>query len=351
MMTRITRKKIITLALVGGLLTASYLILKYVVPLVWPFILAYGIAVLVHPIVRFLVEKLHFHKNAATILTMGFTLIGIGTAIFFLANGIIAQSIKLIEKWPQYEEMFMKSMKNICRSIEGFFNMSEGTIYYTVYDGATNAMESWQRNVMPTIMNNSIKTIMTMVNIVIFMVLTIMAIFHLTRDMDKYRRVGESNIFYKEIRYVRGLIGRIIKAYVRSQFIIISVVAFVCSVGLLIIGNDYYILFGIIIGILDALPLIGVGVVMIPWSIIYFFMGSYYKAAILFVVFVMCYFIRELLEPRLMGKQIGITPIASLVSIYVGYGLFGFLGMIVGPLVYVLIREIVDKYVNSDNYR
>ena len=351
MMTRITKKKITTLALIAGLFAASYLTLKYVVPLVWPFILAYGIAVLVYPVVKFLVEKLHFHKNAATILTMCFTLIGIGVGLFFLANGVIVQSIKLIEKWPEYEEILMDSTKSICHNIEQFFNMSKGTIYDTVSDGVTNGMKSWQKSVMPTIMNNSIKTIMTLVNIVIFLVLTIMAIFYLLRDMEKYKRVSENNIFYREIRYVKGLISRIIRAYVRSQFIIISVVAFVCAVGLLIIGNDYYILFGIIIGILDALPLIGVGVVMIPWSIIYFFMGSYYKAVILLVVFVLCYFVREFLEPRLMGKQMGITPIASLISIYVGYGLFGFLGMIVGPLVYVLIREIVGKYTDSTDYK
>ena len=242
----------------------------------------------------------------------------------------------------------MNSAENICGKFEEFFNISRGTIYDTVYDGAANVMENWQRSVMPTLMSNSVKTIMTMVSVLIFIVITLMAIFYMMRDMDKYKRVSESNIFFKEIRYVKGLVARIVKAYVRSQFIIISVVAFVCSMGLLIIGNDYYILFGILIGLLDALPLIGVGVVMVPWSIIYFFMGNYYKATVLVVVFVLCYFVREFLEPKLMGKQIGITPIASLISIYVGYGLFGFVGMIVGPLVYVLIREIVDKYVNAD---
>ena len=87
MMTRITKKKITTLALIGGLFVASYLTLKYVVPLIWPFILAYAIALLVHPIVKFLVEKLHFHKNAATILTMCFTMLGIGAILFFVVNG------------------------------------------------------------------------------------------------------------------------------------------------------------------------------------------------------------------------------------------------------------------------
>ena len=350
-MTRITKKKIFTLGIIAGLFVASYLTIEYVVPLIWPFILAYGIAWLVHPIVKFLVEKLHFHRNAATILTLCFTLLGIGVILFFLANGIIIQAMKLIDKWPIYEKMFMDSTKEMCGSIERFFNMTDGVIYDRVYDGVTNAMVSWENRVMPIIMNNSVKTIMTLVNVVIVFVLTVMAIFYMTRDIDKYKRVSESNIFVKEIRYIKGLVSRIVKAYVRAQFIIITVVALVCSLGLLAIGNEYYILFGILIGILDALPLIGVGAVMVPWSLVYFFMGSYYKGGVLLVVFVLCYFIREFLESRLMGKQIGISPIASLVSIYVGYGLFGIFGMIAGPLVYVFIREIVAKYADSTDYR
>ena len=346
-MTRLTKKKITTLALIGTLLLASYVTLEYVFPLVWPFVLAYGIALLVHPVVKFLVDKLHFHKNAATILTLCFTLIGIGTILFFIVNGIVIQTIKLINNWPAYEEMLLGYAEDMCQMMESFFKMDEGTIYETVTDGATSAVENWQKNVLPTIMNNSIKTLMIMVDVVIIIVLTIMAVFYMLRDMDKYKRVNENNIFCKEIRYMKGLVSRIVKAYFRSQFIIMSVVAVVCALGLLVIGNDYYIIIGLLVGILDALPLIGVGVVMIPWSIIYIFIGNYYKAAILFVVFILCYFIREYLEPRLMGKHMGITPVASLISIYVGYKLFGFIGMIAGPLIYVLIREIVGKYSGS----
>lgn len=343
-MTRTTKKKLITLALIGGLLLASYITIKYIFVLIWPFVLAYGIALLVHPVVNFLVVKLHFHKNAATILTLFITMLGIGVALFYLISGLMEQTISFIEKWPVYEEKLLNCMRNTCHIIERMFKMDRGTLYDGVYDGATSAMVNWQRNVMPTIVNNSVKTLMTVFDIFIVVILTIMAVFYLTRDMDKYKKVNPENTFYKEIRYIRDLLSRIIKAYIRSQFVIMSVVAFICSVGLFFIGNDYYILVGIILGILDALPLIGIGIVLIPWSILYIFMGSYYKAGILFVIFLLCYFVREYLEPRLMGKHIGITPIASLVSMYIGYGLFGFLGMIAGPLVYVLIREVVGKY-------
>lgn len=344
MMTRITKKKLITVGLIVGLLVASYITIKYIFALIWPFVLAYGIALLVSPIVNFLVTKFHFHKNAATILTLLFSLIGIGTALYYIISGLVEQTVRLIENWSIYEDRFLRYTKNTCTVIERILKMDRGVLYNGVCEETVSAMKSWQKNVMPAIMNNSVKTLMTIVNIIIVFVLTLMTVFYFTKDMDKYKKVDTNNIFYKEIRYMRGLISRIVKAYIRSQFIIMSVVAIICSLGLAIIGNNYYILLGIVLGILDALPLLGVGVVMIPWSVIYIFIGEYYKAAVLFIIFILCYFAREYLEPKLMGKHMGITPIASLVSIYVGYGLFGFIGMIAGPLVYVFIREIVGKY-------
>ena len=86
---------------------------------------------------------------------------------------------------------------------------------------------------------------------------------------------------------------------------------------------------------------------MVPWSIVYIFTGHYLNAAIMLTLFIVCYFVREFLEPKLMGQSIGMSPIASLISIYVGYQLFGFLGMIAGPLVYVLVREVIVSYNSS----
>ena len=147
-MTRTAKKKITTLALIGGLLLTSYVALEYVFPLIWPFILAYGIALLVHPIVKFMIDKLHFHKNAATILTLCFTLIGIGVVLFFIVNGIIIQSLKLINNWPEYQEMLLSYTQNMCHMMEKFFKLNKGTIYDTVCDGATSAVAGWQKNMM-----------------------------------------------------------------------------------------------------------------------------------------------------------------------------------------------------------
>lgn len=345
-MTAITRRKLMIAGVGCGLLIVSYLAIKYVLPLMWPFILAYGLAVVIYPSVRFLRDKLHFHKNAATCLVLIFAIAVFTTVLIVLADKILQQIMAFADRWPYYEEKLLGYLKDICGTIERTFKIKSGEVYGNVCDGVINVIDSWQGKIMPVIMNNSIHTLVVFVDVLIFIALTVMAVFYMTRDMDKLKEINKNNLFYEEIRYLRGLVSRIVKAYIKTQLIIISVVAAICSLGLAIIGNSYYILLGIIIGIMDALPLIGVGAVVIPWSIVYVFMGEYLKAAIMFTIFIICYLVRELLEAKLMGLRIGISPIASLISIYVGYRLFGFLGMMAGPLVYVLVREVISGYGN-----
>lgn len=337
------RKKLELFGIALLLLAAAFLFIKYIIPLIWPFILAYGLAVLISPIVRFLRDKLHFHKNAAAGLTLVVALGGMAVGIYFLLDAIVGQIMAFVEVWPRYQEQFLGYLKNVCGIMENSFHMDRGVVYNHVCDGMNHFVESWQGKIMPLLMNNSIQTLLAVMDVIIVVALTVMSIFYMVRDMEKIKKVSKKNIFYKEIVYLKGLISKILKAYVRSQIIIMSIVAVICAVGLAMVGNDYNIILGIIIGVFDALPLIGAGTILIPWSIVYIFMGEYMKATVLFVIFIVCYLTREFLEPRLMGQKIGMTPITTLISIYIGYQLFGFLGMIAGPLVFVLIREILEK--------
>ena len=342
-MTQQLRKKLELTGIAVLLVLLACVFIEYIFPLVWPFILAYGLAILISPIVRFLRDKLHFHKNAAAAMTLVFAIGGLTVLVYLLLDAIVSQIMAFVEAWPSYQELFLGYLKKVCGIMESSFHMDRGVVYEHVCDGVDTFIVSWQERIMPLVMNNSIQTLMKLMDVIIVVALTVMAVFYMVRDIEKIRKVSTQNIFYKEIMYVKGLLSRILKAYVRSQVIIMSAVAAICAIGLGIIGNSYNIVIGIIIGIFDALPLIGAGTVLIPWSVIYIFMGEYMKAAVLFVIFIICYLSREFLEPRLMGQKIGMTPIATLVSIYVGYQLFGFIGMIAGPLVYVMVREILEK--------
>ena len=116
-------------------------------------------------------------------------------------------------------------------------------------------------------------------------------------------------------------------------------------------GNEYAVLLGISIAIFDAFPLMGSGVVLIPWSILEIVGKNYYEAAILLTIFCVITFLREILEPRLIGKEIGLKPLYILISVYVGIQLFGIMGVILGPISLTVLKVVDEEMRKKEKKR
>ena len=129
-------------------------------------------------------------------------------------------------------------------------------------------------------------------------------------------------------------------AYLKAQLIIMGCVIVICVAGLWILKNPYALLIGTVIGLLDVLPFIGTGTILIPWAVISLFTKKFFHAAAYVVLFLIANTTREFLEPKLIGKSLGLYPIAILISVYVGLYLFGPAGVIEGPASVLLIMEI-----------
>ena len=114
--------------------------------------------------------------------------------------------------------------------------------------------------------------------------------------------------------------------------------------GLFLLGNPYFILFGIGIGLLDALPIFGTGAVLIPWALFSLINKHWVYGVGLIIIYIICYFLREVMEAKIMGGKMGLTPLEALVSMYVGLQLFGLLGFILGPIGLLIIEDIVELY-------
>jgi predicted PurR-regulated permease PerM len=133
-------------------------------------------------------------------------------------------------------------------------------------------------------------------------------------------------------------------AYLRTQAIMMTFIAVLCCVGLLLIGNKYALIIGIGIGIFDAFPILGSGLILVPWGIAELFNRNLYSAAVLLTLYLGCQLTRQFLEPRLLGNRIGIKPVYTLMAMYIGVKVFGFPGFLLGPLGLVIITTIVKEY-------
>ena len=129
----------------------------------------------------------------------------------------------------------------------------------------------------------------------------------------------------------------------KSQSIILFIIAVVITVGLLLMHNEYAVILGIGIAIFDAFPVVGSGVILVPWALIKLFNGDYYSAAILITVFAIAAFLREVLEPKLFGKELGLKPIYILIAVYVGAELLGLAGVILGPIGLTILKAANEQ--------
>ena len=127
--------------------------------------------------------------------------------------------------------------------------------------------------------------------------------------------------------------------YLKAQAVIVLVVIALCVTGLWLMGNPYALLAGILIGLLDALPFIGTGTILLPWALIQVFRKEFFKAAACATLFLVANTAREVLEPKLLGKKLGVYPIVIAAAVYGGMYLYGAAGVVLGPLTLLIVAE------------
>lgn len=343
-------RKLWVLLFVISLLLVSFLFLKYMLPILWPFIAGLVLAIIIKPIVMFLKKYFHINKMVGTTLVLIFVTAVLVILSGWLLRGILAQISALFENMDIYMDKADDYLCDICNSVGEAVGMEGDSLFRTVSKNIDNFMCDMETKITSVIMGTSIPAIVAVIDFIIGIALVIVSLFLFIKDTDKIRSYLEGCYFSREIRFVFSRTLNTAKAYIKAQFIIMAVVAAECVAGFMILGNSYALLLGIVIGILDALPLFGVGTVLIPWTIIYIAAGNFVRAATIFTVFLICYFTREFMEPKLIGNKIGVHPVMMLISIYVGFKLLGFTGMFLSPIVYILVRDataIFIKFIKS----
>ncbi|MBQ1264194.1 MAG: sporulation integral membrane protein YtvI [Oscillospiraceae bacterium] len=130
----------------------------------------------------------------------------------------------------------------------------------------------------------------------------------------------------------------------KAELKLTAIIFLVLTTGLLLLRVDFPLLFSLLITLVDALPILGAGLFLLPWSLFAFLRGNVYFAIGLLVLYATAALIRQTLEPRLLGKQMGLHPLLSLMAIYIGFCTFGVLGMVLFPIAALLIKQFIDPH-------
>ncbi len=331
-----------------ALITAGvYLGFRYLLPLVFPFLISYFLAWIIRPVAETLYRRFKIPRLVGGALSL-ILLIGVfGTALFLLIKVLIRQAFELVKNIPIYLDIIAGKLDAICKHCDGMVGLNVGTLKGVLDENITNTIGMVKTNIMPKITQHSISFTFQFITLIGITLIVLVAAVLIVKELPTFHDKFESNTLYKDIHKVTEKLSDAGLAFLRCQLIIMSIVAVISVLGLTILGSRYAVLLGVGIAFLDALPILGSAMVYIPWAIISLINGNILSAAILFTTFLVCQVIREILEPKLIGNRIGIKPLFTLMSMYVGLKLFSVAGFFLGPIGLLIIitvyKVIYDK--------
>ncbi len=381
-------RKLKKILFILGIAGAVYIGFLYLLPLVVPFLCAYGVALWLRPSVRFVERKLNLWLELWRIRNVlwkgvrwtrnsgksarrvsferkqrrnwaawigALELTGIFTVLagllYFGGSRLFAQLQRFTASIPQWISWLDVKLTGFCRWLEQVLGLKNDYLVAVVRDMIRELGSTMRQGSMPAIMNNSMTILAWLTGGIVFLAIFIIATLMFLQEMEEIRERKSRSMFHREF----ALIGRRLvtagSAWLKTEVVILSVTSGLCMLGLFLIGNDYALLLGIGIGLLDALPFLGAGVVLIPWGILLLSQGQWFAGGVLLALYLVCYLLRQVLEAKIMGNRMGLSPIETLVSMYVGLQLFGLAGFLLGPIGLLLIEDLVDFYWNEEDVR
>lgn len=320
-----------------------YIVMRFLLPLVYPLVFATLIVIFLHPWLKRLERRTHI---GVAILTSGF-LFFIGTAIILAVWLLIAWVSRHVSDWLAGLELFEKDFEvfvtDCCEFLEGHTGFRADALETLILERVNIFINNFQINVMPNLMRRGMDWFRSVISLVAGIMVTFIGAVLLAKDYEHITgRLRDLKGYGMVVRIVSS-IGHLAGTYLRAQAVIMTGISVLSVAGLFATGIDHFFALGLLAGLLDALPFIGTGVVLMPLAFFLLVQGNYVQAGACVLLYTVCALFREVLEPKLIGGSTGFYPAAILAAVYVGIRLYGLGGVILGPLTLLLIREIMKN--------
>jgi len=331
--------------LIGNLALAIPMVLA-------PFIVAFIFVLLIDPLVNWLQKHLRMKRTGSVLLSILLVFGGLG--------GILVAIItRLARELAGLYELANTNSGNIVFNFTKLLNDLE--LAYLSLNLPDNVQESLISSL--AVVADKVEKLLSgaaawLVNILInlpqmfiFILIVAIATFFIAKDWPTLRLKGLALIPSKQKSKASFLFNDLTHTFVgflKAQATLVSITALWFIVGLKVLGIDYALTIGLIAGLLDILPILGPGSIMIPWIIWSLIIGNTKLGIGILVLYLLASAVRQILEPRILGNNIGLHPLITLLSLYVGLQLGGVLGMILGPILVVLVMSMYKAGVFND---
>lgn len=341
-----TKKLILRISLRLVLIVAVLLCLGLIVPpllgLFLPFLLAFVAATLLAPLVQKFAKRVG-GWNFWSMLFVVLMLLAVTGILVYAGYYLVSQVTDLIRSWTSIREGITDMLNQVSQYLSNNVHFTstdtEEYILGHLQDGLswlTGKISTWAPTVVVGVGNLASGIVSFLISLLFFIV----AAYFMTADYPGLRKrliAWVPDIIRPHMRHVKEAAGSAMFGYLRAQLILSGIVLVIVFVALLIFRQPYSLLIAIATGIIDIMPFFGSGAILVPWGVICLLVGNLKKAVFLLILAFALFLFRKLAEPKVVGNQTGLSPLLSLISIYVGMKIGGVAGMILCPIACMVV--------------
>lgn len=310
-----------------------------ILQLTYPFVIAFILVALFRPLIKLIYRKFKVNQKIATVTIIVLLYVGAGTLIFWL----ITQSVFLLRDaltaFPDYyKDTIAPLITNLSSTMEEWMSVIPSA-WSAPLETIQNSLMSGIQNLIVTFSEKGISVITSFINTIpsflFSLIFTILLSLFMSFQYDAVMMFLKKQLPVKVSSSLAGLkdiFKNTIFKYMKAILILMTITFVELTIGFIILGTPGALRTAVLIAIFDALPVFGTGGIMIPWVIIELLQGNFSHAMGLAALYGVVTLVRNVIEPKVVGDQLGLNPIVSLMAVYIGYRLFGVIGMIAFPI-------------------
>lgn len=341
-------------AIIAATLGALYLfvlILKYAAP----FVVALILAAAIEPLTRRLSkkQKVTISRSLAALMGTVMVVAVVVFAIFGLGNLLVAQAREVIEILPDYYPVLAQNILDYFAYLEESIDLLPGEVVQGI-DSMLSELGDFGTRFVSSAAISLYRYAVSLPEMLLFIILAILSIYFISRDWLNIQEGVKKQIpdswMDKYLIFRRDMLSALF-GLIRATLIFMAVTFTQIFIGLHVLRVQYVFLIAVIITIFDALPVIGAGLLLIPWSVYAFITGNFKLGVGLLIIQISVSVVRQVIQPKILGDQIGIHPLPTMMAMYAGFKLFGVSGLITGPIIFVILKSVLGYYTRGRSLR
>ena len=351
--TRVFKNIIYVLLLLLGLYIALKLSLFYM-----PFLVAFIISLMIEPAIKFIMAKTKLTRRSSSIIIFVIVSAIILGSLAWILITLFSESSSLLQGLNNYFDKAYIQFQSLMESFQ-FDKIHLSDEVLNVIQSSTGELletaSNWLRNALTGLIN----LVTSLPSIAICVGISVVALYFICVDkiyiLDQVEHHLPKVWVRKIGRHLKDLI-QTLGGYLKAEAMLILVSFIISLIGLYILqftgfNIEYPLLMALFIGFVDALPILGSGAVMVPWAIICALNGDINLGIAIIVLLIIMSVARQILEPKLVSKNIGVHPIFTLIAMYTGFKIIGIMGLLIGPIVLIIFKNIFASLIDQGVFK